>query len=52
MQTEWLFIFFLFVDGNQNSWGKFINIFMIGAVDHDQKIQYNWPNFQIYILEN
>ena len=37
MQTEWLFIF-SFVDGNQNSWGKFTNIFMMGAVDHDQKI--------------
>ena len=37
MQTEWLFMF-SFVDGNQNSWGKFRNIFMIGAVDHDQKI--------------
>ena len=37
MQTEWLLIF-SFVDGNQISWGKFTNIFMMGAVDHDQKI--------------
>ena len=37
MQTEWLLIS-SFVDSNQNSWGKFTKIFMMGAVDHDQKI--------------
>ena len=37
MQTEWFFMF-SFVDDNQNSWRKFTNIFMIGVVDHDQKI--------------
>ena len=37
MQTEWVLIF-PFVDVNQNSWDKFTNIFMMGAVDHDQKI--------------
>ena len=37
MQTKWS-SFFCFVDVNQNSWRKFTNIFMMGAVDHDQKI--------------
>ena len=37
MQNEWLLIF-SFVGGNQNSWGKFKNIFNMGAADHDQKI--------------
>ena len=33
--------FLSFADGNQNSWGKFTNIFMTGAVDHDQKKRSN-----------
>ena len=29
---------FSFIDGSQNSLGKFTNVFIMGAVDHDQKI--------------
>ena len=42
MQNQWFFIFFSFVDNNQNSCDKFTNILM-HRVDHERKSQYGWP---------
>ena len=42
MQNQWFFIFFSFVDNNQNSCDKFTNILM-HIVDHERKSQYGWP---------
>ena len=38
---------FPFTDHNQNSYGKFTNIFVMQVVDHEGKIYYVWP--YIYI---
>ena len=40
MQNQWFFIFFSFVDNNQNSCEKFTDI-AIHTVDHERKIQYD-----------
>ena len=45
-QKEWFVIFFSFVDDNQNPCGKFINVFMMQAVDHEWKISNDGPKQQ------
>ena len=39
---------FSFVDDSQNTGAKFTNIFLMRVVDHERKIQYDWPNKTLF----
>ena len=43
IHTKWMIPLIFLVDDNQNWCDKFTNIFEMWAVDHERKIQYNWP---------